>query len=105
MKIKIILLILIISIFLTGCGIYGKGNITGYPTGVEEGFFWNKVYIKSALDSSKEDCFVINKNSNLYNEITQMAKENQKGYFDYNRHFWTAASECYNDEIIKVEIK
>jgi hypothetical protein len=97
-KILICLLLIGLMISTTGCIIYGKGKISGYVTTTENGIFWDKVYIKSSLESSKEDCFLINKNNIIYDELSGYSTTRLN--FNYNRHFMTLSDECYNDEII-----
>ena len=96
---KVLSAIIFTLLLLTGCFRYGGGEITGYPMAVENGFFWDKVWIKSTLESSDQDCLVIPKNSVLSDEIRQHARDQEKHTYRYSRHLATLTSNCFNDEI------
>ena len=69
----IIILLLFITIFITGCFTYGDGQQVGYVSAVEKSFFWNKIYIKPTLESTQEDVYVISKsNKKLYDRAIDL---------------------------------
>ncbi len=100
---KALIAALFLALLLTGCVRYGTGEITGYPMAVENGFFWDKVWIKSTLESSDQDCLIIAKNSPLSAEIRDQAKAQEKHTYKYDRHLLTLVDGCYDDEITGYE--
>lgn len=97
-KILIVLTLLAVMIMSTGCMVYGKGKISGYVTTVENGFFWDKVYIKSSLESSKEDCLIIDKNNKISDELSGLPLTRVN--IVYDRHLVALTYDCYKDEIV-----
>lgn len=103
-KIMIGIILMLLSITLTGCFIYGKGQTTGYIFSVEDGIFWDKVWFKSSIESSDPDCYLLQKGSDLKEQLENIAPDTQI-QLNYNRHFFTATSgDTTNDEIISFEI-
>jgi hypothetical protein len=96
--------LLLLSFFLGGCWIYGKGNYVGYVIAVEQGIFWSRAWLKTDLTSSDADAFLIRKSDyEMQQELTKLAEDKIKIRIDYQRHFMTVAIED-NDEILKYEI-
>ncbi len=100
---KVLLAILFLVLLVPGCIKYGTGEITGYPMAVENGFFWDKVWIKSTLESSDQDCLIIAKNSPLSAELREQAKRQEKHTYEYDRHLYALVDYCHNDEITRYE--
>ncbi len=100
---RALLATLLLALVLTGCGRYGTGEITGYPMAIENGFFWDKVWIKSTLESSDQDCLIISKNSQLSEQLRQHAKDQEKHTYQYNRHLLILSNACHSDEITGYE--
>lgn len=99
MKKTILIVCLLSLVLLTGCFRYGKGETTGYIYAVENGFFWDKVYLKSSLESSETDCYLVEKNSDLSNLLKAKTIGRNLINLKYDRHLVTLANDCYNDEI------
>jgi len=86
---------------LTGCFIFGQGSSYGYITTVEDGFWWNRAYIRAELESSNTDCYVIKKSDDfMYDNLKRLAESKQRVEIQYERHVFTMSSECNNDEIV-----
>ena len=108
MKAKILLgtAMLLSLLFLTGCGVYGKGQTQGYIYAVDDGLLWDEVWFKSSLQSSESDCYLI-KDDNLKEQLRSLpAATNIKLY--YGRHIFTWSG-CPNgtdtsDEITNFEV-
>lgn len=104
MKNKIIMSLLIISLVLSGCGIYGGGETIGYVYAVDDGIVWDKVWYKSSLESSESDCYLID-DDYLKEELKKVSGKN-KVKLKYRRH-WITNAICDNltsDEIIGFEV-
>lgn len=107
MKKIIMCLLLISTMLLAGCGIYGKGETTGYIYAVDDGLLWGKVWYKSSLDSSESDCYLI-RDYALKEQLRELADDNVRIKLKYNRHFATLSA-CpegtgTDDEIIGFEV-
>jgi predicted DNA-binding protein (MmcQ/YjbR family) len=90
-------------VLTTGCWVYGNGKTYGYVTTVENGFFWDKVYIRPDLQSSVDDCYIVRKsNEQIFDQLRQMAEAKERVELNYKRHWVTLSSDCYSDEITQV---
>lgn len=106
-KFYLVSVFLVLVFTMSSCGIYGKGETTGYVYAIDDGMVWDKVWYKSSLQSSESDCYLINDDS-----LKEQLRSLPTGTFlklKYNRHFMTIAN-CGNekaetdDEIISFEI-
>ena len=110
---KILIGLSIVTLMLfSGCVTYGSGETTGYVTTIEDGFFWGKVWIRSDLESSQTNCYLIKKHSNLKDDIIKHSKDKTRITLYFDKHLVTLADtnegEITNLEVINnsiVEVK
>lgn len=100
MKVRLLLLIFCV-LSLAGCGKYGKGETVGYVYAVDDGIFWDSVWIKSSLEASESDCYLL-KNDMIKQSLKDLSGK-QKVKFFYDRHLFVLAANS-NDEITEYEI-
>lgn len=99
-------------ILFSGCGTYGGGETTGYVTTIEDGFFWSKVWIRSDLESSQTNCYLISKHSILKDDVVKYSKDKTRITLYFDKHLMTLADnnegvitslEVINNSIIEVK--
>ena len=95
MKKIILCMILISMLLLTGCWRYGEGEAIGYVIAVDDGLMWDKVWFKTSLDTSQEDCYLID-NNNVKSLLKELAGK-YKVKIIYDRHFFTLSTGCGED--------
>jgi len=101
---KRLLLLLLIVPLLSGCWRYGIGKTNGYITTVENGIFWDVVYIRAELESSQTDGYIINKNQfKLKEELQQIADNKQRVQLLYQKHV-AAATGANSDEVVSYKL-
>ena len=100
MKKIILILLATCLLFNTGCWVYGSGKTYGYVTTVEDGIFWDFVWVRAELESSQTDCYVIHENNNkLKSDLRIIAENKNRVELQFNRHIFTLTMDCLNDEI------
>lgn len=58
---------------------YGKGQTEGIVTTVEEGLFWNTVWIRASEETSNTDPYsIIKSNKETFEEMTRLSKSVEK---------------------------
>ena len=103
-KIISILCVLVIAISLTGCWKYGRGEMYGYVTAVDDGYIWSYTYVKTSLDSSDADNFIFSKNNEaLRTSLVNFAKEKTYVKVSFYNHVTTATGNSNSCEIYKIE--
>jgi len=104
---KIILCMILISMLsMTGCWRYGEGEAIGYVNAVDDGILWDTVWLKTSMDTSQEDCYIID-NDNVKRMLKGLVGK-EKVKLIYDRHFFTLSTGCGedggSDEITNFEI-
>lgn len=101
-KNKLLFGIVIVSLLLlTGCMVYGEGTYTGNIISVEEGIFWNVVWLKTTVESSDADCFLLLKNDPVSKtNLEHLSTTQTKVTIKYLRHLITLTQCDNSDEII-----
>jgi hypothetical protein len=101
---KVLVLLLMVIPILSGCWRYGTGKTNGYITTIENGIFWDVVYIRAELESSNTDGYVINKNQfKLKEELQEFADSKQRVQLLFQKHVMTACG-AHSDEIVSYKI-
>ena len=102
-----ILIALILCIVLSGCWIYGEGSTVGYITTVEDGIFWNTVWIRADVSSSQTNGYAIRKGErDLRKQLLKIAEEHKKVELYFKKHIGMArmGDDVLTDEIIDYKI-
>lgn len=90
---KKLVLLMVLCLCLTGCWRYGKGEMRGYVTAVDDGIFWSYAYIKTDLESSDPDTFVFRKsNDKLREELMLNAYYKKPVKILFYNHIGTATN-------------
>ena len=102
---KKILFVMALSslILLSGCIVYGGGKTYGYITTVDDGIFWDNIWIRPELESSTDDCYIINDNQ-LKTQLQQLALDKVRLELRYNRHLFAMTKCEHSDEVIGYKI-
>ncbi len=104
MKLLKLATIIIISCMLSGCWIYGEGRTVGYITTVEDGIFWDTVWIRADVTSSQTNGYAIRKSKEtLRKELLKTSEEYQKVELHFKKHIFMARSlsqDVLSDEIV-----
>jgi len=96
-RMKTLFILLILSISMTGCFRYGTGTFDGYVTGTEDAIFWEKVYMKTDLTSSNEDCMVFNKgDDDLHTLLKDSMADKTRVRITYAKHLFIVTG-CGDD--------
>lgn len=101
MKKGLIALLILCSLFLQGCIVYGTGESYGYVTTVEQGILYHKAWFRAELESSQTDCYIAD--PMIVGNLKDFAKHKQRAKITYRRHLITLAHDCLDDEIIGIE--
>ena len=106
MKMHKIFGLFLLLILTSGCLRYGSGEAIGYINAVDDGLVWDKVWIKTSLETSTEDCYLVAEDSGVKILLKDLIGEKVK--IKYDRHLSTIGS-CpegtdTSDEIIGFEI-
>ena len=100
-KICMVVSLILLAFFLTGCWRYGTGKTYGYITTVEDGIIWNKVWIRAELESSQTDCYVFKESDGVLEEqLREHSYNGDRVEVTYRRHIWVIASSCNDDEVV-----
>ena len=103
MKRWMMVMAIISLLFLTGCGVYGDGKTYGYVTTVEDGIFWDRVWLRAELESSQTDCYII-KDENLKSQLENIAEMKIRIEMQFKRHIF-AMTMCENyDEVTGYDV-
>ena len=101
MKTYILLATIIISLFFTGCVVYGEGEAEGFVYTVEDGSMWDKVSFKENLNDENKRCYLLD--DEKVKEQLRMLPKGTKIKINYNKHLFTS-SMCPEDEDTNNEI-
>ena len=100
---KFLVLVLLIPL-LSGCWIYGEGRTIGYITTVDDGIFWDAVWIRAELESSQTDAYCIRKfNYKIKEELLEISRKKQRVELYYKKHIVTASAGV-SDEVVSYRI-
>ena len=104
---KLVFGMIIICCLMTGCIQYGKGEAVGYVNAVDDGIIWDHVWFKTSMETSREDCYLIN-DEQIKSDLRALVGTN-KIKIKYSRHFMTLSmcggeGDGSNDEIISFEV-
>lgn len=88
MKNFLIVVLMAASLVGTGCGVYGNGSATGYVHAVDDGIAWDNVWVKTSLDSSDSDCYLISPESELKDDLLSLPPDSRVR-IEYRRHIIT----------------
>jgi len=102
-----IIVIMLAMLTLTGCIRYNEGSAIGYVNAVDGGILWDKVWFKTSMESSMEDCYLLD-NTKIKNQLNEVMGTNVRVKITYDRHLMTFSSGCGSDstgdEIKNVEV-
>jgi len=79
---------------------YGQGSTYGQMTTVEDGIFFNSVWIRADYASSNTDSYCIDKGSALENKIKQAIKDESRVEMIYQKSIFGMCREFISDIII-----
>lgn len=109
MKILQVLLLVVMCFMMSGCLIYGEGHTVGYVTTVEDGIFWNTVWIRADVTSSQTNGYAVRKDYNgvrLQEELLKISEKHQKVELYFKKHLSMArmGNDTLDDEIVSFKI-
>ena len=107
MKIFKLVMVLAVSCLLSGCWIYGEGSTIGYITTVEDGIFWDTVWIRADVTSSQTNGYAIRKSQrDLRRDLLKASEEHQKVKLQFKKHVGMARwdDDSKSDEIVGYRI-
>lgn len=79
---------------------YGGASTFGYMTTVEEGIFYDSVWIRSELESSQTDEYCIDGDTNLREVIPELIRNRERVELKFNKHVFGLC----NDLAYEVEV-
>lgn len=103
------LLILVLCFLVSGCLIYGEGHSVGYVTTVEDGFFWDTVWIRADVASSQTNGYAVRKgyaSIQLKEQLLRSAENHQKVEIYFKKHLGMArlGDDTLSDEIVNFKL-
>jgi len=107
MKVFKLIMIIAMSCMLSGCWIYGQGSTIGYITTVEDGIFWDSVWIRADVTSSQTNGYAIRKGQgDLRRDLLKASEEHQKVELHFLKHVSMArmSDDSNSDEVISYRI-
>ena len=72
---------------------YGQGSTFGVMTTIEEGMFFDSVWIRADYESSNTDRYCMRKNSGLKEVMKHYIEQNKRVELEYSKSFFGQCSE------------
>lgn len=91
---------------MCGCLVYGQGQTVGYITTVEDGIFWNTVWIRADNASSQTNGYALSKESSLRDSLEKISSDKIRVKLFFKKHILMArfGEDTTDDEIVNFEI-